>query len=330
MVGGKSSVETVMVTGGTGLVGNGIKSAIASVLGGDSSKLNFVWLSSKDGDLRDRAATKALFELHKPDHVIHLSARVGGLFANMNDQIGFLRDNLAMNDNVVTLCHEYNVKRAIFCLSTCVYPAEGKLPYTEGTIHDGPPHKTNEGYAHAKRILECLIRYYRETYKHEWFCIIPTNLYGPHDNFNLEDSHVIPGLMHKCLLAQRCNESWKLMGTGTPYRQFIYSKDAGIIILRLLQAPKDKVDFSSVILCADADQEFTIKYVSEQIAKSMQFSGKMDWDTSKSDGILKKTACNARLRQFLGNDFKFTPLEKGMEETAEWFKANYDTPAVRK
>eukprot|EP00386_Alphamonas_edax_P003600 GDKI01010893.1.p1 GENE.GDKI01010893.1~~GDKI01010893.1.p1 ORF type:complete len:324 (-),score=78.75 GDKI01010893.1:61-1032(-) len=314
----------VLVTGGSGLLGHAISAAVEK-LGLNANSCKWVFLSSKDGDLRNREATRALFEKHRPTHVVHLAARVGGLFANMADQIGFFRDNMQMNDNVITLCHEYKVRRAIFCLSTCVYPAEVELPITEDKIHAGPPHFSNEGYAMAKRMLECMCRFYRSQHGCDFLCVIPTNLYGPNDNFHLQDAHVMPALIHKCHLSKANHTQFVVSGSGKPLRQFLYSLDAGRIIVELLRAPPAKIDFSSVILCGDQEDEPSIGELSEHIVRAMKFEGEMKFDTSKADGIFRKTASNARLRAFLGPDFKFTPLPQGIEETVSWFEQHFET-----
>ena len=184
-----------LVTGGTGLLGNGMKEALRKRMGG--LDMAFVWLSSKDCNLLDLDAVLALFDREKPSHCVHLAARVGGVFANKNDQIGFLRENTSMNDNVVQACHAHKIQRAVFCLSTCVFPAEISLPFDETSLHSGPPHWSNEGYATSKRILEQMCRFHRAKYGYDWVCVAPTNLYGPHDNFNLENSHLVPGIMHR-------------------------------------------------------------------------------------------------------------------------------------
>jgi len=310
-------IYTILVTGGSGLLGRGLQYAV-ELDKMAKQKFRFVWLSSKDGDLRDREQVKQIFDKYRPCNVVHLAARVGGLYANMNDQIGFLRDNLLMNDNVISLCHEFGVKRAIFCLSTCVFPDKADFPLTEESIHQGPPNPSNEGYSHAKRILECLVRYYKAKYGYEWLCIIPTNMYGPHDNFHVADGHVLPALMHKCYLSEINKKPLAIFGSGTPLRQFLYSHDAGKIILQLLMCPKEKLNFSSIILCGE--EEFSIKQVAETIIDAMGYCGEMAWDNEKSDGVYRKTASNARLMEFIGTEFKFTPLAAGVKETADWLK----------
>merc|ERR1711964_259813 len=154
-----------------------------------------------------------------------------------------------MNNNVIHCCHEHKIKDVIFCLSTCVFPANAELPFTEESIHLGPPHPPNEGYAFSKRMVECQTRYYRATYGYNWCCIVPTNIYGPHDNFHLEKAHVIPALIHKCWLAKQRDEPFVIAGTGTPQRQFISSLDLAAVVLLLLS--NMEACPSSVILCPD-------------------------------------------------------------------------------
>ena len=150
----------------------------------------FVFLGSKDGDLRDFRQVEAIFEKHKPTYVIHLAARVGGLFANMQDKVGFYEDNMAINLNVVKCCHQFKVKTLLSALSTCIYPdnyrpsgwpAGENYAMVEADIHKGPPHPSNEGYAYAKRMLEMHSRIYNEQHGTDFRCFVPTNLYGKHD-----------------------------------------------------------------------------------------------------------------------------------------------------
>ena len=223
----------------------------------DAHGNKWYFANSKDADLLDEDSTHKLFEKVNPTHVIHLAAKVGGLFANLDGNITFLRENLAMNDNVVKECHKFQVKNALFCLSTCVFPAEIELPMKEDDIHNGIPHPSNQGYAYSKRILEVLVRLHREQFGYNWMCVIPTNIYGPHDNFNLKNSHVIPALIHKCYNSQKAGEPLTLYGTGKPLRQFLHSSDLARILCFLLDeltAEKKEMPFS-VIACGDEDSE---------------------------------------------------------------------------
>jgi len=190
----------ILITGGTGLVGKGIQSV--------SHKYNheFVFVSSKDCDLSDFNATYNLFEKHKPDYVIHLAAVVGGLFKNMNYKVDMLEGNLLINYNVLKCCHLFKVKKCVSCLSTCVFPDKTTYPIDETMLHNGPPHQSNDAYAYAKRMLEVHSKAYQEQHDDNFICIIPTNIYGPHDNYSLEDGHVIPALIHRCYLCKKNNE----------------------------------------------------------------------------------------------------------------------------
>jgi GDP-L-fucose synthase len=172
---------TVLVTGGTGLVGK----AIEHVVGLDPSSQDETWFfaSSKDADLRDRDSTRALFERVRPTHVIHLAAMVGGLFRNLRYKVEFYRENVLINDNVMECCREFNIVKLVSCLSTCIFPDKTTYPIDETMVHNGPPHTSNEGYAYAKRMIDVMNRCYRDEYGCNFTSIIPTNIYGAHDNY---------------------------------------------------------------------------------------------------------------------------------------------------
>ncbi|KAJ3085379.1 GDP-L-fucose synthase [Quaeritorhiza haematococci] len=197
--------EVILITGGTGLVGKAIEHVVNHSTDprfGKREGEKWVFLSSKDGDLRDYSTAESLFQKYKPTCVIHLAAFVGGLFRNMKYKADFWRDNMRMNDNIIHLSHVYKVRKVVSCLSTCIFPDKTTYPIDESMIHNGPPHDSNFGYAYAKRMIDVMNRAYHEQYGCNFTSIVPTNIFGPHDNFNLEDSHVIPGLMHKCYLAK--------------------------------------------------------------------------------------------------------------------------------
>jgi GDP-L-fucose synthase len=179
-----SSAEPVivLVTGGTGLVGKAIEDVVnASPVPNES----WIYLSSREGDLRDREATRAIFLKYKPTHVIHLAALVGGLFRNMKQKVEFYRENMLINDNVMECCREFGIQKLVSCLSTCIFPDKTSYPIDETMIHDGPPHESNIGYAYAKRMIDVVNKCYHEEYGCNFTSIIPTNIYGPHDNFRL-------------------------------------------------------------------------------------------------------------------------------------------------
>lgn len=305
-------MRKILVAGGSGMVGTAIKNISKEY------DHEFIFLSSKDCDLRDRNSTLELFSRIKPDYVICLSAIVGGLFANMRDKVEFLRDNLRMNENVLEACHLNNIQRGIFCLSTCIFPAEpSKFPMTIEDLHSAPPHESNFSYAMAKRMLEVECRNYNTQYGREYICVVPCNLYGENDNYNLEDSHIIPAIIHKTYLAKQNNTSLTVLGTGKPLRQFLYAGDFAEIIMFLLFNYKH----TKPVICAS--DELSIKQVVEEIVLAMDFQGEIMFDTSRSDGIYKKTVCVKHLLEIMP-DLKFTPFREGISKAVQWFINNYD------
>lgn len=310
--------DVVLVTGGTGLVGRALQKIVASKAKPDEE---WIFLSSKDGNLVIRSEVEKIFERHRPTHVIHLAARVGGLFANLSHKVEFYRENVLLNDNVMELCRIHKVKKLVSCLSTCIFPDKTEYPIDEKMIHNGPPHESNIGYSYAKRMIDVLNRCYKEQYGMDYTSIVPTNIYGPHDNFQLENSHVIPGLIHKCYMAKTKGKPFTIRGTGTPLRQFIYSEDLADLVLWVM---REYQSVEPIILSVDEKQESSIKDIAYMIANAMDFTGEIVFDTTQSDGQFKKTASNAKLRSYLP-DYKFTPIEEGVKKSCEWFTENYDS-----
>lgn len=308
--------EIVLITGGSGLVGQGIKSIESNYL----NKYIFIYLSSSDCDLENYSNTLDYFKKTKPDYVIHLAAYVGGLFKNMNSKVDMLEKNILINLNVLKASHEIKVKKLIGCLSTCIFPDLTTYPINETMLHNGPPHFSNDAYAYAKRLLEIQCKAYREQYSDNFVCVIPTNIYGPYDNFNLDDAHVIPALIHKCWLAKKESKPFIIAGTGNPLRQFIYSEDLAKLIIWVLELYDSN---ESIILSVGESEEISIGNVAELIAKKFDYLDNISFDKSKSDGQYKKTADNSKLMNLIDN-FKFTKIEDGINKTIDWFIKNYD------
>lgn len=317
--------RVVLVTGGTGLVGRAVE-WVTKNEDKQAADETWVFVGSKDADLLSAESTDALFDRVKPTHVLHLAAQVGGLFANMRLKVEFWRNNVAMQDNIFQACRRHGVQKLVSCLSTCVFPDKTSYPIDETMVHNGPPHSSNEGYAYAKRMVDVQNRLYKDQYGCNFTSVIPTNIFGPHDNYDLEDSHVIPGLVHKCLLAKRAGEPFTILGSGKPLRQFIYSRDLARLMIWALRAYPEA---DPIILSVDEADEVTIADVAMSIVDALGFEGEVKFDTSAADGQYKKTASNAKLRRYLP-DFKFTPFKQAMKESVDWFVENYDTPgAVR-
>ncbi len=310
--------KVILVTGGSGLVGSAIKSYVQTTGGAEGE--TWVFLSSRDGDLRLRADCDAIFAKHTPTHVIHLAAKVGGLFANMKQKVEFYRENIAINDNVMECCRVGKVEKLVSYLSTCIFPDKTSYPIDETMLHSGPPHPSNEGYAYAKRMVDTMNRAYAEEYGCNFTSIIPTNIYGPHDNFNIQNGHVIPGLIHKCYIAKRDSTPFTIWGSGTPLRQFMYSEDLAemtVWVMREYHSPEP------IIISVDEAAEVSIKEVALSVVKAMNFEGEVIFDTEKADGQFKKTASNAKLRSFKP-DFEFIGIDEGIKKAVDWFVANYD------
>uniref|UniRef100_A0A8C6ZVC4 GDP-L-fucose synthase n=1 Tax=Nothoprocta perdicaria TaxID=30464 RepID=A0A8C6ZVC4_NOTPE len=264
----------ILVTGGSGLVGRAIAQVVAD--GEGRADEEWIFVSSKDADLTSAAETRALFEKHRPTHVIHLAAMVGGLFKNIRCNLDFW-------------------------------------------IHNGPPHSSNFGYSYAKRMIDVQNRAYFEQHGCRFTAVIPTNVFGPHDNFNIEDGHVLPGLIHKVYLAKQTGSPLTVWGTGKPRRQFIYSLDLARLFLRVL---REYDEIEPIILSVGEDDEVSIKEAAETIAEAMDFKGELVFDATKADGQFKKTASNGKLRRCLPG-FQFTPFKQAVKETCAWFTANY-------
>jgi len=306
----------ILITGGGGLVGQAMQKIQDEYIFDD---YQFVFPSRQDYDLLNMLQVESMMTDLKPDWVIHLAANVGGLYKNMNHKVQMLEDNLLMNYNVLRSCHEANVQNFIGCLSTCVFPDDVMYPIDETMLHSGAPHSSNDAYAHAKRMLEIHCNAYNQMYDRNYNCIIPTNVYGPHDNYNLEDSHVIPGLIHRCYIAKRDGKPFVVRGTGQVLRQFIHAEDLARATLQLM----DKIDQDNVII-ADTEEEVAIEDIARLIAKEFDHVDDMIFDDTYSDGQYKKTADNTKMMNLLP-DFKFLDINIGVRDTIKHFIENYDT-----
>ncbi|XP_054271128.1 probable GDP-L-fucose synthase [Macrosteles quadrilineatus] len=310
--------KVVLVTGGSGLVGKGIQTIVESEDKREDEK--WIFVGSKEADLRDYDETKKMFAKYQPTHVIHLAAMVGGLYYNMSHNLDFFRNNMKINDNVLQASFETGVTKVVSCLSTCIFPDKTTYPIDETMVHNGPPHSSNFGYSYAKRMIDVANRGYYEQHGKTFTSVIPCNVFGPHDNFDLQASHVIPGLVRKLYdIIDQGKKEFVVLGSGKPLRQFIFSLDLARLMIWVLRN-YDSVD--PIILSVDEQDEVSIAKLAELIAAAFNFDGKIVFDSSKADGQYKKTASNAKLRSLLPN-FKFTPLEQAIRETVKWFSENH-------
>jgi GDP-L-fucose synthase len=293
-----------LITGGNGLIGSEFKEGIK--------------ILRNEFNLIDSVQVKKMYEQYRPDYVIHTAAKVGGVGANMNYKGEFFYENIMMNTNIIHYAKEYNVKKVLSFLSTCVFPDNIDYPLTEQKIHIGPPHSSNDAYAYAKRMVDIHTKSYNQQYGTKYFCVIPTNVYGPKDNYNLENGHVLPSIIHKCYKAIVEKKSLTLWGDGKPLREFIFSKDISKICDYLI----DTYDETEPIILSTSD-EISIKDLANMVTKIMGYKKEIIWDTTKPSGQYRKPSDNSKLKSLIG-DFEFTSLYNGLEETIEYFLANYE------
>tara|TARA_Y100000034_G_C6877907_1_gene401769 strand:- start:992 stop:1906 length:915 start_codon:yes stop_codon:yes gene_type:complete len=299
-----------LITGGTGMIGTALQEVTP----------NATFISSKQYDLRNPPLVKQMFARHNPDCVIHLAAKVGGIKANMDNLGDFYRDNIMINTNVLDAAKEFRTKKVVSLLSTCVYPNKAHYPLTEDQIHDGPPHESNFAYAYAKRMLDVQSRAYREQYGCNFVTIVPNNLFGENDNFDLEDSHVIPAMIRKIYEASINGTDVYLWGDGAPLREFTYSKDLANILMFLAKEYDDECPIN-----VGNTEEHSIKEVAEMIARIMRYNGEIIWQTDKPKGQHRKPSDNSKFRAIC--DVRYTDFEESLTNTCNWFIMNY--PNVR-
>jgi len=297
------------------ITGNGL---VGSCLKGN------VKISSKDYDLTKTSDVIKMYEKYKPTEVIHTAAKVGGLGSNMNFKGEYFYDNIMINTNVIEQARNYGVKNLVTFLSTCIFPDNTKYPLKEEYIHLGPPHFSNDAYAYAKRMADIQIRSYKEQYGLNYKSVIPTNIYGINDNFDIENGHVVPSLIHKCFIARETKTPLTIWGSGTPLREFIYNKD----VAKLTEWVLENYDEDEPIILSTSE-EISIKDVVGMIVELMNFKGEVKWDTNKPDGQFRKPSDNSKIKNYLP-DFKFTSLYDGLKETITWFESNYENVRGKK
>jgi GDP-L-fucose synthase len=303
---------TVIVAGHTGLVG----SAIYELLTSRNEKV--LGINSKVVDLLDRKATFEFINDHKPSVVIDAAAIVGGIGANNSFPVDFLSKNLQIQNNLMDASHEANVERFVFLGSSCIYPRACPQPIKEEYLLTGPLENTNSAYAIAKIAGIELIKSYRKQFNRRWISLMPTNMYGPRDNFDLKTSHVLPALINRFVTAKRTGAAnVTLWGTGAPKREFLHSRDLASAVL----LATEKYD-SDLHLNIGTGEDLTIMELAQLIGTSAGYRGQTLWDSTKPDGTPRKVMDVSRLKAM-----GWSPtisLEDGIKETIQWFEANYN------
>ena len=301
--------KKIVVTGGAGFLGSRVVAKLR-----ERGVVNAFVPRSQNYDLVRYDDVVRLYRDTRPDLVIHLAARVGGIGANRANPGKFFYDNLMMGVQLMEVARQTNVAKFVAVGTICAYPKFTPVPFKEENLWDGYPEETNAPYGLAKKMLLVQSQAYRQQYGFNSIYLLPVNLYGPGDNFDLDTSHVIPAMIRKCIEAirERRNEI-VLWGTGNPTREFLYVDDAaeGILLAAEKYNASDPVNLGS-------GHEISIRDLAGMITGVTGFSGKLVWDSTKPDGQPRRGLDTRRAYELFG--FRaLTPLEAGIEKTVDWY-----------
>ena len=302
----------VLVTGSNGLVGNALRELLGE---------NHVYHTRKDADLTDEKSTNEYITYHVKnsgvDTIIHCAAMVGGVQANSTNNETFFIENYKINNNVITSSFENGIKNFVNLSSTCIFPDTNiTYPLTADQIDIAPPHPSNHGYSYAKRLSGYQTKIIRQLTGNNWITIVPTNVYGPHDNFHPDHSHMIPGIIHRAYNCKENNEDFVVWGDGSPLRQFIHSKDLAKIILWSIDNWNSDVPFMAV-----NDNEHSVMDIVKIVVKKFGIKDdKLLFDETKPRGQFRKPA-----KSDIPKDYEYVNIEQGITETIDWFIKNYKT-----
>ena len=300
---------TILVAGKTGLVGSAILRGLSKA--GKTA----VGINSKDVDLLDRKKTFEYIQDLKPSLIIDAAARVGGIGANSNFPVDFLSKNLQIQCNLMDAAHVAKVEKFVFLGSSCIYPKFATQPLNEKSLLTGELEESNSAYAIAKIAGIELIKSYRKQFGHNWISLMPTNLYGPYDNFDLENSHVLPALIRKFIDAKNTkSETVTLWGSGTPLRDFMHVDDLSEAVIFCSEKFNENEHIN-----IGSGQEISINNLAVLISNIVGFTGKIEWDKSRLDGTPRKVLDVSKLEAY-----GWTPkisLENGIRDTVNWYQS---------
>jgi GDP-L-fucose synthase len=303
-------MKKVLLTGGTGFVGKNIVNKL-------SNKYELISIGSKNCDLRNQNECKNLISLVKPDVIVHAAGTVGGIGANKDNPATFMYENLIMGSNIIHESMANSVSKFILLGTVCSYPKFTKVPFKEDDIWKGYPEETNAPYGIAKKTLMKLIETYNQQYGFNGVNLIPVNMYGPHDHFNLTTSHVIPALILKVQKAiQNGDKSISVWGTGEASREFLFAPDCADAIELAIEK-----DVSPQPINIGNGKEIKIKNLVETICQIMNYNGIIEYDSTKPDGQPRRCLDVDLSKKLLGFEAK-TSLDDGLKQTIDWFLKN--------
>ena len=301
---------TVLITGGTGFLGRRVADELA--LAGAQVHA----LGSKDGDLRSGSETRRLLARIRPDAVIHLAAVVGGIGANRANPGRFFYDNAVMGIELIEACRLAEVRKTVIAGTVCAYPKFAEVPFQEDDIWNGYPEETNAPYGIAKRALLVQAQAYRDQYGMNIIYLLPVNLYGPGDNFDLDSSHVVAAMIRKFIEAEDAGgDTVTLWGDGNPTREFVHVRDTA----RAFRLALECYDHPQPVNIGSGD-EISIRALAELVARLVGYRGKILWDPSQPNGQLRRKLATDRAKAAFGFEAQIT-LEDGVRETIAWYRA---------
>jgi len=305
------SESRVYVAGHNGLVGSAIVKKLKEL-----EYKNIITANRDQLDLRDKTKVERFFNINKPEYVFLAAAKVGGINFNKNFPADFIRDNIQIQTNVIDSAYEYGSKKLLYLGSACIYPKITPQPIKEEYLLTDVLEPTNEAYAIAKILGLKMCQMYNKQHGFNAISLMPTNLYGPNDNFNVEECHVIPGMINKFLTAkENDNKSVIFWGDGTPTRQFMHSEDLADACIFLMNNYDDPE-----IINVSSDVEYTIKDLSEILKQKLEYSGEIIWDITKPNGTPRRKVCIEKISK-LGWYPKIS-FEDGLSRTVDWFLNN--------
>ena len=311
--------KRILITGSTGMLGR-------SLVRNLQDNINFELITPLRSELNllSEDETLSFLKSESPELIISTAAKVGGIGDNESNSYDFLIQNLKMQINLINGAHLSNIQDLIFIGSSCVYPGNITEEIKEEMLLSGPLEKTNEAYAVAKIAGVFQTKILQEKFKRNYFTVMPSNLYGPYDNFSVSTAHVLPAMIHKFHKARINGESTvELWGDGSPKREFVYVDDISEAVALLIDfKPKE------AMLNLGAKYEISIKELSEVISEIVGFDGEVLWDNRKPNGTMRKRLDSSRMKT-LGWEPK-TELRDGIRQTYQWFKENYDSETIRK